>query len=172
MKPPVRLRTLTEKEAAALAAGLRSKSAFTLKRCQILTAHRAGKAVQDIAAALHCGGQTVRRAIHAFNGEGVAALTHKSHANHTSRAVFDQTKAGWLLEAIHKSPRTFGKETSLWTTGLLAVVACEQGLTQSQVDPETIRLALKRLGVNWKRAKKRIQSPDGAYTRKKTGATG
>ena len=36
---------------------------------------------------------------------------------------------------------------------------------------ETIRDALKRLGVGWRRAKLWITSPDPQYALKKTGAT-
>jgi hypothetical protein len=36
---------------------------------------------------------------------------------------------------------------------------------------ETIRQALRRLRVRWRRAKHWLTSPDPAYTRKKTDAT-
>lgn len=42
-----------------------------------------------------------------------------------------------------------------------------RGLTVKQVSIETIRQALKRLGVGWQRAKHWITSPDPAYSRKK-----
>jgi len=37
---------------------------------------------------------------------------------------------------------------------------------------ESVRRALQRLGAGWKRAKTWITSPDPAYLRKKTRATG
>lgn len=54
---------------------------------------------------------------------------------------------------------------------MAAEVSYAQGLTPRQVSGEAIRLALKRLGVRWKRAKHWITSPDPAYLRKKNGAT-
>jgi len=54
---------------------------------------------------------------------------------------------------------------------LAAEVAFEQGLTERQLSHESIRQALKRLGVGWKRAKTWITSPDPHYARKKSGAT-
>jgi hypothetical protein len=72
---------------------------------------------------------------------------------------------------MHQSPRTYGKQTSVWTLALAAQVCQELGLTERQVSIETIRLALKRLGVGWQRAKHWITSPDPDYARKKTGAT-
>jgi hypothetical protein len=77
-----------------------------------------------------------------------------------------------LRESLHRSPRDFGKPTSLWTLGLAAEVAHAEGLTDRPVSGETIRQALKRLGVGWKRAKTWITSPDPAYLRKKGRATG
>ena len=50
-------------------------------------------------------------------------------------------------------------------------VSFEHGLSPSRVSGETIRLALKRLGIGWKRAKKWIGSPDPEYARKKAPAT-
>ena len=50
---------------------------------------------------------------------------------------------------------------------MAAEVSCEQGLTQNQVSYETIRQALRRLGVGWKRAKHWISSPEPAYAKKK-----
>jgi hypothetical protein len=50
-------------------------------------------------------------------------------------------------------------------------VCQELGLTSHQVSIETIRFALKRLGVGWQRAKDWITSPDPDDARKKTGVT-
>ena len=73
---------------------------------------------------------------------------------------------------LHRSPRDFGRPTSLWTLALAAEVAFAEGLTARPVSDETIRQALKRMGVGWKRAKTWITSPDPAYARKKEHATG
>ena len=77
-----------------------------------------------------------------------------------------------LRDLLHRSPRDFGKPTSFWTLNLAADVAFAQGLTARRVSDETIRQALKRLGVGWKRAKTWITSPDPAYARKKSRVTG
>ena len=44
-------------------------------------------------------------------------------------------------------------------------------VTAERVSLETIRDALKRLGVGWRRAKTWITSPDPQYALKKTGVT-
>jgi hypothetical protein len=55
---------------------------------------------------------------------------------------------------------------------LAAEVSFAQGITPHRVSGEAIRLALKQLGVRWKRAEHWITSPDPAYRRKKPSAIG
>jgi transposase len=172
MRPPIFVRPLTDAERAAVEAGLRSSDAFVLRRCQVLRASARGERAPRIAALLGCSEQSVRDAIHAFNARGLAALVRGSTAPKTARPTFDAARAERLRALLHQSPRTFGKPTSVWTLELAAEVSCEQGLTPARVSDETIRAAVKRLGVGWKRAKRWITSPDPAYVRKKVRATG
>ena len=111
-------------------------------------------------------------AINAFNARGLAALTAGSTVPHRIIRGFDAAAAERLRALLHQSPRTFGKETSLWTLELAAEVSFEQGLTAERMSRETVRVTLQRLGVRWKRAKQWITSPDPAYARKKVPATG
>ena len=172
MKPPLFVRSLTPSEREPLEAGLRSSEAFVLKRCQILLASAQGKSVQQISAAFGYPTQTIRGVLHAFNQEGLGALTRKSNRPKTARPVLDETRRGRLKTLLEQSPRAFGKEASLWTLALVAQVAHEQGLTPTVLNHESIRIAIQRLGLNWKRAKAWIASPDPAYERKKSGVTG
>lgn len=165
------VRALSPVEQEKIEAGLRSSDAFTLRRSQILLASSRGQRPKAIASNLGCATQTVRNAIHAYAQEGPACLTRESSRPKTVQAEFDQAKCEALRAILHQSPRTFGKPTSLWTLELAAEVCFERGLTEKQVSIETIRLALKRLGVGWQRAKHWITSPDPAYRRKKNGAT-
>jgi hypothetical protein len=69
---------------------------------------------------------------------------------------------------LHRSPREFGRESSLWTLQMAPEVAFEEGLLQRPISGETIRATLSRLlGVRWMRAKRWITSPDPLYERKK-----
>jgi transposase len=130
-----------------------------------------GKRASQVAQDLSCDGDTVTKAIKAFNERGVESLIQRSHAVHTSQAAFDAEAVERLKAIVHQSPRNFGKETSLWTLELAAEVSFEQGLTRERVSDETIRNTLKRLGIQWKRAKQWLTSPDPAYQRKKTTET-
>jgi transposase len=171
MQTPLFLRPLTADERATLATGLRSSKAFTVRRCQMLLASVEGEHTTAIARTLRCNEQTVRNAIHAFNQRGVAVLQPQSSRPHRTQAAFDADGRDRLQALLHQSPRTYGKPTSGWTLALAAEISFAQGLTPRQVSGETIRMALKQLGVRWKRAKHWITSPDPAYLRKKNGAT-
>jgi hypothetical protein len=46
----------------------------------------------------------------------------------------------------------------------------QNALSTTVLSQETIRRALKRLEVGWKRAKRWLTSPDPAYARKKVAA--
>lgn len=172
VRPPLYLRVVTPEEQQAINAGLRSPASFTLRRCQILRASQRGLHAQLIADQLGCDDQTVRNAVTAFNQHGIAALHPNSSApHHRPQAVFDAVRRERLRDLLHQSPRTFGHATTVWTLPLAATVAYAEGITPREVSGEAIRLALKQLGVGWKRAKHWITSPDPAYLRKKTDAT-
>ena len=172
MRAPIYVRPITDAERQALEAGLRSKDTFVLRRCQILLASSRRERAPGIAKAVGCNDQTVRNVIRAFNERGTQALIRGSHSPKTIEVTFDEERSEALESLLHQSPRDFGKDTSVWTLQLAADVSFEQGLTQSRVSDETIRQALKRLGVGWKRAKRWITSPDPEYARKKASATG
>ena len=172
MKPPLFVRPLAEAERAALRQGLRSPDAFTLRRCQILLASDQRQRPAQIAAALGCGAQTVRDALHAFAAEGLACLCAKPKTPKTIHTAWPKEHDEDLRALLHQCPRNFGKPTSLWTLPLAAQVCHEKGWTPRLLSSETIRLVLKRLGVGWKRAKHWLVSPDPEYARKKKCATG
>jgi transposase len=165
------IRAMSPAEQAGLEAGLRSPQAFTLRRSQILLASHRGQRPSEIARNLGCAVQTVRNSLHAFEADGLASLKQQSTRPKTLHAEFDQPKCEALRAMLHQSPRTYGKKTSVWTLALAAEVCQEVGLTERQVSIETIRLALRRLKVGWRRAKDWITSPDPDYARKKNGVT-
>ncbi len=172
MKPPRFVRTLTDDQRAALKAGLRSPDAFTLRRSQILLQSADGHRPKVIAQAVGCCVQSVRNTLRAFADRGLPCLGQKSSRPKVIHPTLDEVGRCRLRDLLHRSPRDFGKPTSFWTLNLAADVAFAQGLTARRVSDETIRQALKRLGVGWKRAKTWITSPDPAYARKKSRVTG
>jgi transposase len=114
----------------------------------------------------------VRNVIRRFTEEGVAAvLTRRSNRPHRPKTKLDAAATARLRELLHQSPRLFDKPTGVWTLDLAAEVSFAEGITAERVSDETIRIALKRLGIGWQRAKNWITSPDPEYARKKDAAT-
>lgn len=167
MRRPVFVCALTAEERERLVVGLRSSDAFVLRRCQIVLASARGEWAPKIAPSLGCSDQTVRNAIAAFNESGLSSLIKGSSVPHKTRRLLGTQQVERVRALLHESPRRFGRPTSLWTLPLLAEVSFEQGVTSQKVSPEAIRLALKRLGIGWRRAKDWIKSPDPQYARKK-----
>ena len=172
MQAPLLVRPPTDEERRALTAGLRSADAFTVRRCQILLASARGDHVPAIARALGCCEQTVRAAIHAFTQEGAAALRRASSRPRSAAPTFDAAATDRLLALLRRSPREFGHPTSVWTLELAAEVAHAEGITPTRLSRETVRTALLRRTVRWRRAKRWITSPDPAYAQKNSAAIG
>ncbi len=133
MKPPLFVRTLTDPERQALRAGLRSPDGFTLRRSQILLASAEGLRPAQIAARLGCASQTARNAIRAFHSAGTACLQEGSHRPASAQSEIDAAGSERLRALLHRSPRDFGKPTSLWTLAVAAEVAFAKGITARQV---------------------------------------
>jgi transposase len=169
----LRVRDITPEERQIIEQGLKSASAFTVRRCHILlmSADEELKP-REIGERLRCSDQCVRDALHAFEREGTVCLTMKSRARHTPQATFGGAGRQWLTEVIQQSPRTFGYETSIWTLKWLAHLAQREGWSDHIVRPETIGRALREAGINWRRAKHRITSPDEHYAGKKSDVIG
>ena len=171
MKPQLFVSALTPAQHQALQQGLRSKDAFTVRRCQILLASADRQAPSRIARQLGCTAPTVRHAIHALAAEGLACLKEKSSRPHSAKPALGEDRADDLKDLLHHHPRALGRATSVWTLDLLAEVCHAKGWTPRRLTGEAVRVALKRLGIRWRRAKHWITSPDPAYARKKSPAT-
>ncbi len=166
-------RELTEEERNQLRRSLKSGNGFTVRRAQmILKSADEGLKVDEIGEQLGCTGQTVREAIHAFDREGLNCLEAKKMGRRDDQRAFDEEARETLRELLRRSPRDYGHESSLWTLAMLAETSAKEGLVQAGVSSETVRTTLLAMGINWRRAKKRITSPDPDYERKKSDATG
>jgi transposase len=117
-RAPIIVRALTDQERAALEAGLRSRDAFEVRRCQTLLASANGKRASHIAADLGSDTATALNAINAFNDAGLDALIAGSARPHTINRAFDAEGLERLRAILRQSPRTFGKEASTWTLEL------------------------------------------------------
>ena len=168
MEQPIFVRRISPKQRKKLETGLRSPEAYVMRRSQIILASARGARASEIARQFGCSEGTARNTINSFNRHGLECLQKKSSRPKKLRTLLDEKKRENLRALLHTSPRTWGKERSLWTLELAAEVCFAQGVTPQQVSIETIRQALVRLGVSWKRAKHWITSPDPQYALKKT----
>src|SRR2546423_695404 len=167
VQAPLFIPRLTDEERTEIEAGRRSSEGFTVRRSQMLLLSAQEKSTTMIARLIGCNDQTVRNAIHDFHQRGLAALQPKSSRPHTSYEVIDAQGRERLRALLHQSPRTFGKDTSIWTLELAAEVSVAVGIASRRVSGQSIHNALSLLGVRWKRAKHWITSPDPDYVRKK-----
>src|SRR3954462_6077975 len=172
MHPPLFVHEPSAEERARLEAALRASDAFTVRRAQIVPASAEGRRPRAIARELRCATQTVRDGIRASNATGPEALSAGSSRPRSAAPVLGEAERGRLRAILHQSPRAFGHARSTWTLALLAREAHEQGLSPTVLSIETVRQALLRLGVGWRRAKRWLTSPDPAYAQKNVGATG
>ena len=171
MRTIKRVHPLSEEEHRALVKGTKSPSGFTVRRSQMLLLSAEGLTPQQIAQRLHCGDQTVRNVIRAFEHEGLSCLAQKSSRPHHDNSTFTAEGLQRLHELVHCSPRDFGRPHSLWSLGQLAQVCFEQGLVARPISYETVRRALGKLGLDWGRARHHITSHDPHYERKKAAST-
>ncbi len=166
-------RELTQEEQQALEQGLRSSSAFTVRRSQILLSSAIGKRnTREIAEQLRISDQCVRNVIRAFEQAGLTCVEKKSSARQDNQSGFDEPGLSRLKALLRQSPRKYGHASSIWTLGTLAQTCLAQGVSTRTVSVAGVRVGLRKLGINWQRARHRINSPDPHYAHKKSVATG
>jgi len=171
MKPRRFVPPLNAAHQEQLPQGLRSANAFPRRRCPILRARAQGVSPSQIARSLGGTGAPVRNPIHAFRRDGPDGLQEKSSRPRSVRPFLAATFAGPLKDLLHRRPRPLGPPTSRGTRDRVAAVCHAQGGTPRPRSGEASRLALKRRGIRWRRAKPWITSPDPDSARKKP-ATG
>ncbi|MDX2032987.1 MAG: helix-turn-helix domain-containing protein [Blastocatellia bacterium] len=144
------VRSLTEEETAALAAGAASPSRFTRRRCQLLLASAAGEVIPEIALRYGCNKTTVWEAIHAFNRRGLSSLREQRWRRLEPCSVVDVSQEPRLRLFLQSSPADFGKRKKRWSLALLAEVCWEQGVARRELSREGMRQIVQRLGISWK----------------------
>ena len=170
MQTPLFVRPLTADERATLETGLRSASAFTVRRCQILLASAEGQSTTTIRTT--CTAPTRPCAIRCMRSparspDAGAAIVTSTHDGHDLRCGHLRVPPGAVApESTDVRPAYQPVDTGAGCRGLF-----RRGVDAAARQRRAIRVALRRLGVSWKRAKHWITSPDPAYARKKNGAT-
>ncbi len=172
MRTGLFVRALSWEEEYRLGLKVRGPELFVVRRAQIILASARGQGCGEISRLVGCSESQVRTVLHLFNEKGAACLVRGCHRPQSAAPLLDAGACEALRHLLHQSPRLFDCSSSLWSVPRLAQVAYQEGITPHRVGDETLRRALKRLGVNWKRAKSWITSPDPQYEAKKNAATG
>jgi transposase len=170
-KEPIFVRVMNEEEKQVLEKAKRASDACEMKRAQILLASGQGLTTTGIEKQFGYSAEYARQMIHRFNEQGIECLKRKSSAPLTQETIVDKEKCEQIKQIMHKSPRLYGKSSSIWTLTLVAEVLYEEGETPRQMANETIRTAMNNNGISWKRAKDWISSPDPNYELKKSSGS-
>ncbi len=116
-----------------------------------------GHTRQQVGAILHVSPYTVGQWYRAYQQGGWAALEI-----HPGRGRSSRVEAREVQEYVRQSPRNFGLPRTRWTLQLLA-----QGVPSlAGMRPTGVWQALRRLGINYKRAQPWLHSPDPDYAKK------
>src|SRR5215216_652693 len=155
MKPPIFVRDLSKKERERLEAGLRSKDAFVMRRCQILLASARGNSPPKIA-------ENRKPWVRFANGEEChTRLRREGHRRAHARLLSPQARACRIRREKRRGFKGDAPPLSEGVRTRVESVDFEEGLSEEHVSGETVRATLSRvLGVRWMRAKRWITSPD------------
>jgi transposase len=142
------LRELTPDEQSTLAklAHSRTAPARTVERARILWQASRGDATSTIAAGLHLDAETVRKRLHRFNSEGLAALTDKPRCGRP--ATYSAEQVATVIAAALTKPQTLGLPFASWTLDRLATYLHEHkgiALKRSRLDE-----ILLQEGLRWR----------------------
>jgi transposase len=132
-------------------------------RAKIILGAAAGRSNIAVATELRVPLPTIGRWRRRFLARRLDGLTDKPRCG-APRAELDEQR---LQELVRQSPRLFGKKRSTWTLQLLADTCSETGIADNRICASTVRRALKRIGVTWRRSELWITSPDPHYAEKK-----
>lgn len=135
------------------------------RRLKIIDLSGQGLKVPDLAQLFDLAAGTIRRYIHAYNEAGLQGL-RPGYGQGRLLAV-GWSKAQWL-DLLAQSPADLALlETGdqNWSQALLAQYL--ETYHQVRLTQATISKTLRRVGIRWRRAKRRVHSPDPLYVVKR-----
>jgi len=153
-----------EREALQIAMKAATNTKWFL-RLKLIDLSGQGYSVPELAQMFDLCAATIRRHIHRFNETGIAGLQPTYGPGRPPE--LDWTKAQWL-DVLAQSPANFERlDTAAqnWNQALMQQYLATYH--EVQVTQPTIARALRRVGIRWRRAKKRVHSPDPLYVVKR-----
>src|SRR5215208_6176331 len=146
---PVCLRDLTADELATVKrlAHSHTAPAQRVQRAQIIWRASCGESASAIAARVGLDGETVRKRIHRFNGEGLEALQDRHRSGRPPTYTPEQTAA--VIATALTKPQTLGLPFTSWTLDRLATYLHEAkgiAMQRSRIDE-----ILLHEGLRWRK---------------------
>jgi transposase len=135
------------------------------RRLKIIELSGQGYSVPELARLFDLSAGTIRRYIHAFNANGLEGL--RPQYGQGRPLTLDWSKAQWL-DVLAQSPADLDKietDAQNWNQSLLQQYVARYH--QIEVSQSAISKALRRVGLRWRRAKRRVHSPDPLYVVKR-----
>lgn len=111
------VRSLAAEERQARERGRKSADPFTIRRSQVLLASADGLGPAAIGRLVGCTAQAVRNAVRAFEADGLAGLTAKSHARKDPGRVWDRERDEDLKDLLHCRPGSSGSRPACGRSG-------------------------------------------------------
>jgi transposase len=144
------------------------KTAMNVKwyqRLKIIDLSGQGFTVSELSQMFDLATGTIRRYIHAYNEAGLDGL--QPDYGQGRPLTLDWSKEQWL-DLLAQSPADLAQLATgaqNWTQALLRQYLA--AYHQIEVTQTTISKALRRAGIRWRRAKRRVHSPDPLYVVKR-----
>jgi transposase len=118
---------------------------------------------REIAEIVRESDQTVRRWMKRYTAEGLEGLQDAPRPGRLVKVTPEYVEK--LVTAVRQRPRSLDQPYSMWTAQRLADYMVEEA--GIRVDPETVRIHLRKNGIVLSRPQHKVSSPDPEYEVKK-----
>jgi transposase len=143
----------------------KTSNAKWYRRLKIIDLSSQGQTVPELAQMFDLSAATIRRYIHCYNDAGLDGL--QPAYGRGRPPLLNWTKDQWL-DVLAQSPANIEQLNTAaqnWTQALLRKYL--ETRHEVKVTQTTISKALHRVGIRWRRAKRRVHSPDPLYVVKR-----
>jgi transposase len=159
----MRLVDVRDDDRRALDAALRTtRRVREWRRLQAVRLLADGQEAPAVAQALGCSASSVYYWADDWREAGLAGLAEGPHDGRPRR--LDGDAEATLTQVLTDDPHAYGSAATDWTVPLLRTALARRGHALSE---RTLRRALQRLGLRWKRPPYVLGRPDPAYEAKK-----
>lgn len=152
-----------KRERMILQQWLKENDLARYKRAQIILMSASGNSISEIAPWVGLSPERVRLWIHIFNRHGIRALQPRPRPGRPRKSNAEAGKE--LLYLLEHAPRDFGLRKARWTLADLAQIFSKRN--RGSVSYVWVSRQLEKVRPSFKRSKRRTQSLDPDYFKKK-----